>query len=149
MSPKASSSPNESAAFAPRFAGVWAALTYALCALSLAWPALLGRSLLDESSDQFRAGIAFRQFAADYFKQHGGFPLWNPYLQGGMPFVGAMHGDTFYPTFLMRLVMPIDAAIQWGMIGHFFLCGMATYWFLRIAALCRPSFPRGTTASSS
>ena len=121
-----------SSGFTPRFPAAWAALTYILCALSLAWPALLGRGLYDESSDQFRAGVAFRQFAADYFRENGGFPLWNPFLQGGMPFVGAMHGDTFYPTFLLRLVMPVDVAIQWGMIGHFVLCGMATYWFLRV-----------------
>ena len=119
---------------APRFASAWAALTYAACAVSLAWPAFLGRSLLDVSSDQFRAGYSFRSFAATYFREHGGFPLWNPYLQGGMPFVGAMHGDTFYPTFLLRLIMPVDVAIVWGMIGHYFLCGFATYWFLRIAA---------------
>jgi hypothetical protein len=123
----------DSRTVAPRLAAAWAALTYALCALSLSWPALLGKSLLDESSDQFRAGVAFRQFAADYFRQHGAIPLWNPYLQGGMPYVGAMHGDIFYPTFLLRLVMPVDVAIAWGMIGHFFLCGMATYWFIRVA----------------
>jgi hypothetical protein len=118
---------------APSHAGWRAALVYFACTMSLSWPALLGRSLLDESSDQFRAGVAFRQFAADYFKQNGGFPLWNPFLQGGMPFVAAMHGDTFYPTFLLRLVMPVGPAIAWGMIAHFFLCGMATYWFLRVA----------------
>jgi hypothetical protein len=134
MSPKATPATTESAGFSPRFANAWAALTYALCAFSLAWPALLGRGLLDESSDQFRAGVSFRQFAVDYFRENGSIPLWNPFLQGGMPFVGAMHGDIFYPTFLLRLILPVDAAIQWGMIGHFFLCGMATFWFLRIAA---------------
>jgi hypothetical protein len=134
MSAKATPATTEPAGFAPRFANAWAALTYALCAFSLAWPALLGRGLLDESSDQFRAGVSFRQFAVDYFRENGSIPLWNPYLFGGMPFVGAMHGDTFYPTFLMRLIMPVDVAIQWGMIGHFFLCGIATFWFLRIAA---------------
>jgi hypothetical protein len=132
MSQKGTAEPTTNPAFAPRFATAWAALTYAVCALTLAWPALLGKSLLDESSDQFRAGIAFRQFAVDYFKTNGSIPLWNPYLQGGMPFVGAMHGDIFYPTFLLRLIMPVDTAIVWGMIGHFFLCGLATYWFLRV-----------------
>jgi hypothetical protein len=53
---------------------------------------------------------------------------------GGLPFVAAMHGDIFYPTFLLRLIMPVDAAMSWGMVGHFFLCGLATYWFLRVGA---------------
>lgn len=118
----------------PRFAALWAALTYALCALSLAYPALAGRFLVNANSDQYKAGYAFREFAASYFKAHGGFPQWNPYLFGGMPYVAAMHGDIFYPTFLLRLVLPTDVAMTWGMILHFFLCGLATYWFLRHAA---------------
>ena len=118
---------------APRFATAWAALVYALCAFSLAWPALAGKFLANPLSDQYKAGYAFREFAAAYMKSHGTFPQWNPYLFGGMPFVAAMHGDIFYPTFLLRLVMPVDVAMTWGMILHFFLCGLATYWFLRQA----------------
>ncbi|HLA89136.1 MAG TPA: YfhO family protein [Gemmatimonadaceae bacterium] len=119
---------------APRFAALWATLTYALCALSLAYPALAGRFLVNFNSDQYKAGYAFREFAARYLQSHGGFPQWNPYLFGGMPYVAAMHGDIFYPTFLLRLVLPTDVAMTWGMILHFFLCGLATYWFLRHAA---------------
>ncbi|MDA1081330.1 MAG: YfhO family protein [Gemmatimonadetes bacterium] len=120
--------------FTPRFASAWAAVTYLACTLSLAWPALFGRFLVNANSDQFIAGYAFREFAASFERANAAFPLWNPYLQGGMPFVAAMHGDTFYPTFLLRLIMPVDAAMSWGMVAHFFLCGMAAYWFLRIAA---------------
>ncbi len=117
----------------PRFAAGRAALVYALCALSLAYPALAGQFLVNPTSDQYKAGYAFREFAASYMKAHGGFPQWNPYLLGGMPYVAAMHGDIFYPTFLLRLVLPVDVAMTWGMILHFFLCGLATYGFLRIA----------------
>lgn len=119
---------------APRFASAWAALTYSLCALSLAYPALVGRFLVNANSDQYKAGFAFREFAATWLKTHGDFPQWNPYLFGGMPYVAAMHGDIFYPTFLLRLVLPTDVAMTWGMILHFFLCGLATYWFLRQGA---------------
>ena len=118
---------------APRFASAWAALAYAVCSLSLAWPALTGQFLVNANSDQYLAGYAFREFAASFMRANGSFPLWNPYLQGGMPFVAAMHGDIFYPTFLLRLILPVDVAMSWGMVGHFFLCGMATYWFLRVA----------------
>ena len=114
----------------PRFPGLVAAAVYAACTLSLAWPALVGRVLLNSRSDQYIAGFAFREFAVEYFKAHGAIPQWNPYQFGGMPFVAAMHGDIFYPTFLLRLVMPTDLAMTWGMIGHFFLCGFATWWFL-------------------
>ena len=128
--PPPSSEPPQEAA-APRFASLWAAATYGVCALLLAYPALSGQFLVNQNSDQYKAGYAFREFAATFLKQTGGFPQWNPYLLGGMPYVAAMHGDIFYPTFLLRLILPVDVAMTWGMILHFFLCGLATYWFLR------------------
>jgi len=120
--------------YAPRFASAWAALVYALSALTLTYPALAGRFLVNPLSDQYKAGYAFREFAAHAMKTTGAFPQWDPYLFGGMPYVAAMHGDIFYPTFLLRLVLPTDVGMTWGMILHFFLCGLATYWFLRGAA---------------
>ena len=116
---------------APRFAFGWAALVYALCTLTLAYPALAGRFLVNRRSDQYIAGYAFREFAASTLKATGHFPLWNPYLFGGMPYIAAMHGDIFYPTFLLRMVLPTDVAMTWGFIIHVFLCGLFTYGFLR------------------
>src|SRR5438105_6156284 len=119
------------ALWAPRFAFGWAALVYALCTLSLAYPALAGQFLVNPHSDQYIAGYAFREFAASTLRATGHFPLWNPYLFGGMPYVAAMHGDIFYPTFLLRMIMPTDAAMTWGFIVHVFLAGLFTYVFLR------------------
>jgi hypothetical protein len=116
----------------PRFAFAWAAAVYALCTLSLAYPALVGKFLVNPRSDQYIAGYAFREFAASTLKTTGHFPLWNPYLFGGMPYVAAMHGDIFYPTFLLRMVLPTDVAMTWGFIIHVFLCGLFTYGFLRV-----------------
>jgi len=116
---------------APRFAFGWAALVYAVGTLSLAYPALAGLFLVNPHSDQYIAGYAFREFAASTLKATGHFPLWNPYLFGGMPYVAAMHGDIFYPTFLLRMIMPTDAAMTWGFIIHVFLAGLFTYGFLR------------------
>jgi hypothetical protein len=116
---------------APRFAFGWASLVYATCTLSLAYPALVGRFLVNPHSDQYIAGYAFREFAASTLRATGHFPLWNPYLFGGMPYVAAMHGDIFYPTFLLRMLMPTDVAMTWGFIIHLFLAGLFTYGFLR------------------
>jgi hypothetical protein len=116
---------------APRFAFGWASLAYALCTLSLAYPALAGRFLVNSHSDQYVAGYAFREFAASTLRATGHFPLWNPYLFGGMPYIAAMHGDIFYPTFLLRMVMPTDVAMTWGFIIHIFLSGLFTFGFLR------------------
>lgn len=116
---------------APRFALAWASLVYLLCTFSLAYPALAGRFLVNPHSDQYIAGYAFREFAATTLRTTGHFPLWNPYLFGGMPYIAAMHGDIFYPTFLLRMVLPTDVAMTWGFVIHVFLSGLFTYLFLR------------------
>ncbi|HEX8943928.1 MAG TPA: hypothetical protein VF785_12400 [Gemmatimonadaceae bacterium] len=116
---------------APRFAVGWAALVYAVCTMLLAYPALAGKFLINPRSDQFIAGYAFRDFAAQSLKSGHGFPLWNPFIEGGLPYVAAMHGDIFYPTFLLRMALPTDAAMTWEFVIHLFLCGLFTFLFLR------------------
>ena len=129
--------PRSSTLGTPRFAAAWAALVYTVATLILAYPALVGQFLVNPTSDQYIGGYAFRAFAAASLRAGHGFPLWNPYLFGGMPYVAAMSGDIFYPTFLLRLVMPVDVAMTWGFIIHIVLAGFFTYMLLR---LCRFSF---------
>lgn len=116
---------------APRFATGWAALAYVIATLMVAWPALLGRFLVNPHSDQYIAGYAFRDFAAQSLRAGQGIPQWNPYLFGGLPYVAAMHGDIFYPTALLRVILPTDVAMTWGFVIHLFLAGFFTYGFLR------------------
>jgi hypothetical protein len=110
---------------------VWAALTYALCTLALAWPALSGGFLVNPHSDQYIGGFPVRDFAGQALKAGQGIPQWNPYLFGGMPYIAAMHGDIFYPTALLRLLLPTDIGMTWGFVLHLFFCGLFTYGFLR------------------
>ncbi|MEP7345051.1 MAG: hypothetical protein ABI877_07285, partial [Gemmatimonadaceae bacterium] len=116
---------------APRRSGLIAAAVFALCTMALGFPVLAGKFLVSPYSDQYIAGYAFREFAAATLKATGAFPQWNPYLFGGMPYIAAMHGDIFYPTFLLRMVMPTDLAMTWGFLIHLFLAGICTYAFLR------------------
>jgi hypothetical protein len=116
---------------APRLAGLWSALVYALATLWLGAPALTGQFLINIRSDQYLAGYAFREFAANALRTTGAFPMWNPYIYGGLPYVAAMHGDIFYPTFLLRMIMPTDVAMTVGFMLHIFLAGLFTYYFLR------------------
>lgn len=115
----------------PRFAAAWAALVYAAATLTLAYPALHGAFLVNPRSDQYIAGYAFREFAAASLRDGHGFPQWNPFLFGGMPYIAAMHGDIFYPTFLLRMVLPTDQAMTWSFVIHLFLAGFFTFGFLR------------------
>jgi hypothetical protein len=102
--------------------------------LLLAYPALGGGFLAPLHSDQFIAGYAFREFAAASLKAGEGFPQWNPYLFGGLPYIAAMHGDIFYPTFLLRMALPTDVAMTWGFVIHLFFAGLFTFCFLRAYA---------------
>jgi hypothetical protein len=116
---------------APRFATAWASLVYAVATLLLAYPALAGKFLVNILSDQYKIGYAFREYAAASLRSGQGFPKWNPFLFGGLPYVSAMHGDIFYPTFLLRMVLPTDVAMTWEFPIHLFLAGLFTYGFLR------------------
>jgi hypothetical protein len=116
---------------APRFATAWATLVYIVSTMLLAYPALAGQFLLNPRSDQYKAGYAFREFAAQSLRSGHGFPQWNPFIMGGLPYVAAMHGDIFYPTFLLRMIVPTDVAMTWEFPIHLVLCGLFTYLFLR------------------
>ena len=117
-----------------------------VAALLLGYPALTGQLLLNPRSDQFIAGYAIRDFARKFFLEHGAIPQWNPYLYGGLPFVDAMHGDTFYPTTLLRLLLGTGSGMTWGLIIHIFLAGCFTYLFLRSIRLSFPAAMVGGVA---
>ncbi|MBY0491965.1 MAG: YfhO family protein [Gemmatimonadaceae bacterium] len=98
--------------------------------LLLLYPLAQGQMLFGGGrSDMFIAGYAFRRFGAETFLNTGHIPQWNPYLFGGLPYIGAMHGDIFYPTAWLRWILPVDVAITWGMVIHFVLAGWLLYRF--------------------
>jgi hypothetical protein len=117
-----------------RFPVSSAATLYALVVALAFWPCWTGQFLINPMSDM-RNGYPFRLFEAEYLRQMGGFPQWNPYIFGGMPFIGAIGGDVFYPTFLLRLVLPVDTGITLGFMLHVVLAGLFTFLFLRTLKL--------------
>jgi hypothetical protein len=111
--------------------------TLVALALLTAWIVLLclpmfaGKFLASTVGDQIYAGYPFRWFGAHEWHRTGGVPLWNPYIFGGLPFVGAGHGDIFYPTAFLRLLVPVDIGMNLGFAIHLVLAGFFTYLFLR------------------
>ncbi len=103
-----------------------------------------GGFLVNEMSDA-RTGFAPRNFAAEYLRAVGDVPGWSPGLFGGMPFLAnTAHGDTFYPTFLLRLIFPVDVGITLGFLIHIVLAGIFTFMFLRALKLqCTHNPPAG------
>lgn len=103
--------------------GVWVVI--------LALPMLGGAWLAGPYSDQYATGYAFRTWGADAWRSLGHIPLWNPMLFAGLPFVAAMHGDIFYPTSFLRLLLPMPVVMNLGFVLHYVLAGALTYTLLR------------------
>jgi hypothetical protein len=115
--------------FEPRRPVVLAALVFLAAGLLLFWPIFTGQFL--PGDDQVLAGYGFRLFGAEYFREYGRIPLWNPYLYGGMPFVAAMHGDIFYPTAWLRWIIPTDVGMNIAFAAHIVIAGCTMYALLR------------------
>lgn len=113
----------------PRRGMLIAALVFGAAALTLCWPMLSGQVLA--GSDYSLAGWAFRNFGAEYWREHHAIPLWNPFIFGGMPYVAGMHGDIFYPTAWLRYFLPLDVATNLTFAGHIVLAGISMYALLR------------------
>lgn len=113
----------------------WVLAVLVLAIGALAYPAPGGAFLINPESAQYTSGYAFRNFAAQSLRDGFGFPQWNSYMFGGMPYVAALHGDIFYPTFLLRLILPTDIAATWSVILHCVLAGLFMFRFLRATGL--------------
>ncbi|HEX7090219.1 MAG TPA: YfhO family protein [Longimicrobiales bacterium] len=74
-------------------------------------------------------------FARDFYREAvrslGRFPLWDPLLFGGIPFVEGMHGDIFYPPTLALFLLDTREFWGWKMILHVFLAGIFCFLWLR------------------
>jgi hypothetical protein len=81
--------------------------------------------------DTLSLGYMARDFFAQALRQ-GTFPLWNPIILGGTPFLDSLAGgDSLYPTSLLLLVMEPYRALGWKLVLHVFLAGLFTYGWIR------------------
>ncbi len=120
------------ASYEPRRPALLATAAFALWPVILSLPMLAGLWLASTPwSDQYTAGFPFHAWSAEWWKRTGHVPLWNPELFGGMPFIAAGSGDVFYPTWLLRLLIPVTTAGNLSFFVHYVLAGLFTYALLR------------------
>ena len=81
---------------------------------------LFGTDMLDQA-------YQLRKFGVEEIKSGRGFPLWNPFVYGGLPYLAVLPGPVFYPTSLLYLLMPLHRAIGWTFVLHTALGGIFAY----------------------
>jgi hypothetical protein len=81
--------------------------------------------------DMLNEGYQLRSFGVEEIRSGRGFPLWNPFVYGGQPYLAILPGPVFYPTSLLYLVMPLFRAIGWTFVLHTALSGTFAWWAAR------------------
>ena len=89
--------------------------------------------------DTFALSYFARNFYTQFVHNFHRFPLWDPLLYGGLPFIDGMHGDIFYPPSLALFFLNAQTMWGWKMAAHVFLAGMFTYLWLREVGASRGS----------
>lgn len=79
-------------------------------------------------TDMLLEGHPLRGFALDEVREGRGLPGWNPFLNGGHPFLSTLPGPVFYPSTLLYLLLPLHRAIGWTFVLHTFLAGLFAYF---------------------
>ncbi|GIV71177.1 flippase [Caldilinea sp.] len=65
----------------------------------------------------------------------GEFPLWNPKILTGIPFLAAGQASTFYPLNVLFYVLPLDLAYGWFTALQIAVAGVNMYLFARVLRL--------------
>ena len=77
--------------------------------------------------DMVNEGYQLRSFGVAELRSGRGFPLWNPFVYGGQPYLAILPGPVFYPTSLLYLALPLFRAIGWTFVLHTFLSALFAY----------------------
>lgn len=89
-------------------------------------------------NDTLSLGYVARQFYAEHL-QSGTFPLWNPRLLGGTPFLEALSGgDSLYPpSALLLLLLEPYRALGWKLVLHILGAGFFMFGWARALGVSR------------
>ncbi|HLD29498.1 MAG TPA: hypothetical protein VJC03_04085, partial [bacterium] len=61
----------------------------------------------------------------------GEFPVWNPYVHGGMPLLANLQSQVLYPSSLLFALFPYPAALKLFYFVHLFLACFACFLLSR------------------
>ena len=92
---------------------------------------LFGTNMLYGTDWIGAGGYIIREFMARYIHGHGTIAYWMPDILSGQPTGAAFFADMFYPTLLLRLILPVHVVWTWTFVLHLFIAGLGTYLFLK------------------
>lgn len=88
-----------------------------------------------------------KELLASYIRA-GEWPLWNPYLNGGMPFLADLSSAILYPSGLLYVVLNRFTALNLELTLHVLLAGLSAYALARALGFSQlPSFTAGLVYS--
>ena len=91
---------------------------------SSVWPPI------PEIGDLITSFYPFHAFAARAVRA-GSFPLWNPYILAGAPFLANAQSALLYPPNFLYYVLPVSVAWAACLLTRMFLCALFTALFVR------------------
>lgn len=106
-----------------------AILAFLLLSITLFWRFVFSDGMLF-GTDTLPTGYFFRDLSREFLMKYGELPIWDPYILSGIPFIDAMHSIIFYPTSILKYLIPLHRSIGYGFILHIFLAGVFMYYFL-------------------
>lgn len=82
---------------------------------------------------EFVSGVAIQWFVADIVGRFGEFPLWNPYIRTGLPYIGNPYISMFNPFVLVPLGLlgPTNGA-KVAVVLAMAMAGSGQYWLGRV-----------------
>jgi hypothetical protein len=121
--------------------GRWGVVAFAAvaCLLAVAFyrEFAFDTSRMLAGTDMLNEGYQLRNFGVEEIRSGRGFPLWNPYVYGGQPYLAILPGPVFYPTSLLYFFAPLFRAIGWTFVLHMALGGVFAWYAARSLGLGR------------
>ena len=69
----------------------------------------------------------------------GRIPLWDPFTNGGQPYLALPSNFAFHPSNVLYLVVPPLLAFNLVLVLHVMFCAVAAYWAARVVRLTMPA----------
>jgi hypothetical protein len=106
---------------------IWISALALLAIAALGAPLFSAETLLSDRTTDLAAQFLYARAFGFGEMARGNLPLWNPYIYGGMPFLGDFQSALLYPPNLIFLFLPLAVALNWSFALHVFLFGTTMY----------------------